>query len=183
MLARYLSSSVRGTVLECASGAGTHVCYLARAFPELTWQPSELHEAPALKAATTGLENVRTPMLLDLRQSSLPEGLQPGSLVGMLAVNVTHISAWEATLGLLEIAGQGLAPRTGLLFLYGPFFLNGRPTTESNAAFDAELRARDAAWGYRDVDNVLRAATEKGMCREAVVEMPADNLLLVLRKL
>jgi len=182
VLARYLSSSVQGTVLECASGAGTHVCHLARAFPELIWQPSELHEAPALKAATACLENVRTPVLLDLRLRTLPEGLQAGSLVGMLAVNVTHISAWEATLGLLEIAGQGLAPGTGFLFLYGPFLLNGKPTTESNAAFDAELRARDAGWGYRDVDHVLRAAAEQGLQREVVVAMPADNFMVVLRK-
>ena len=96
--------------------------------------------------------------------------------------NLTHISPFEATLGLFRGAGALLKPGSAL-FLYGPFAVGGKPATPSDAAFDSSLRARDPRWGYRDIDAELApAAAESGLVLEEKVEMPANNFLLVFRK-
>ena len=41
--------------------------------------------------------------------------------------------------------------------------VDGKPTTESNAAFDASLRQRNPAWGYRDVGNLAAWGAEAGL--------------------
>lgn len=56
------------------------------------------------------------------------------------------------------------------------------PTTESNVAFDASLRARNPQWGYRDVADVTTAAAAAGLAAVERREMPANNLMLVFRK-
>ena len=45
-------------------------------------------------------------------------------------------------------AGKVLRPG-GLLLVYGPFKVDGKCTTESNASFDASLRRQNPEWGYR----------------------------------
>lgn len=63
-----------------------------------------------------------------------------------------------------------------------PFSIDGKPTTESNAAFDAALRSRNPEWGYRDVADVAAGAAEAGMRLVERRDMPANNFLLVFRK-
>ena len=66
--------------------------------------------------------------------------------------------------------------------LYGPFHYGGRPTSDSNARFDAMLRARDQASGIRDFEHIRALG---GRCGLAVIEdnaMPANNRLLVFKK-
>ncbi|MEX2148812.1 MAG: DUF938 domain-containing protein [Steroidobacteraceae bacterium] len=70
----------------------------------------------------------------------------------------------------------------GVLFLYGSFRRFGRHSAPSNEAFDASLRASDPAWGVRDLEAVVEIAEAAGFGLEEVVEMPANNLSVVLRK-
>lgn len=60
--------------------------------------------------------------------------------------------------------------------------MDGRPTTESNAAFDAALRARNPEWGYRDVADVAALGAAAGLRLVEQRDMPANNFMLVLRK-
>ena len=60
--------------------------------------------------------------------------------------------------------------------------MDGRPTTQGNASFDASLRARNPAWGYRDVADVASAARVVGLAPVAREGMPADNFMLVFRR-
>ena len=94
---------------------------------------------------------------------------------------MVHISPWEATQGLMAGAGR-LLPPGGLLYLYGAYRQQGVPTAPSNEAFDASLKARDPAWGVRDLEDVVAEAARHGLALERVVAMPANNLSVILRR-
>ena len=92
-----------------------------------------------------------------------------------------HIAPWAACEGLVAGAARVLAPG-GVLYLYGPFREGGAHTADSNAAFDASLRARDPAWGVRDREAVAALAAAHGLAFAERVAMPANNLSLVFRR-
>jgi hypothetical protein len=175
VLATVLPSS--GTVLEVASGSGEHCAYFAQRFPALTWQPSD--PEPAARASIAvwcdGLPNTRPALDLNAEEPHWPQV----EAVALLCINMVHISPWEATLGLLSGAARML--KSGApLFLYGPYRRTGHPTASSNEAFDASLKMRDPRWGLRDLHAVVAAA--EGFVLDRVVEMPANNLSIILRR-
>ena len=43
----------------------------------------------------------------------------------ILNINMIHIAPWSATIGLMTLAGRRLQPNTGMLFLYGPYKVQG----------------------------------------------------------
>lgn len=167
-----------GTVLEVASGSGEHAVHLAAALPGLRWQPSD--PAPAARASiaaharAAALPNLLPPLALDAAASDWP--VERADAV--VAINMVHIAPWAATEGLMAGAGRVL-PAGGLLYLYGPFATGGRHDAPSNAVFDADLRARDPAWGVRDVADVTRAADAHGLHLAERIAMPANNLSLL----
>ena len=75
-----------------------------------------------------------------------------------------------------------LLPEGGPLVLYGPYVQDGFETAASNIAFDASLRARNPAWGLRRLEDVVALAQEHGLVRDSEQAMPANNLILVLRR-
>lgn len=170
-----------GTVLEIASGSGEHITHFAALFPALSWQPSD----PSTEARGSilewseaeGLPNVLPPLDLDAASEAWPIGRADA----IIAINMVHISPWQATLGLLKGAGR-LLPAGGVLFLYGPYRRQGQPFAQSNEAFDASLRARNPAWGIRLLEDVADAAEQSGLALTATVEMPANNLSVVFRR-
>lgn len=164
-----------GLVLEVASGTGEHAAWFAPRLPGLTWQPSDPDPAARASIARFVRDNVLPPLDLDARWDPWP--LTRADAV--VAINMVHISPWEATLGLLRGAAAALAPGSPLV-LYGPYRREGRHIALSNEAFDRDLRSRDPAWGVRDLEAVAAAAT--GFDLEEVVEMPANNLTVVLRR-
>jgi len=169
----------RGIVLEVASGSGQHVAHFATRFPNLTWQPTDLDPAHrrSIGAWTRELENVLEPKALDATGTDWP--LDAADAI--ICANMIHIAPWSAGLGLLAGAGRILSTG-GVLFLYGPFSVGGAHTAESNARFDAGLRAQDPAWGVRDLDEVTAAADKHGLALEQAVAMPANNLSVIFRK-
>jgi len=168
-----------GTVLEVASGSGEHCAYFAGRFPKLDWQPSDPDPTAraSIAAWCRGLTNTRPPLDLDAATPEWPP--LPGPAAAILCINMVHISPWEATLGLLAGAARILQPGAPL-FLYGPYRRAGHPTAPSNEAFDASLKSRNPHWGLRNLEDVVAAAT--GFALDRVVEMPANNLSVVLRR-
>lgn len=168
----------RGLVLEVASGTGQHVAHFAAALPALEWQPSDLDERHLASIAAwirhAGLANIRTPVRLDVESERWP--LDRADAV--LCVNMIHIAPWSAAEALVHGAARVLAPR-GVLFLYGPYRRFGRHTAPSNEAFDADLRARNPAWGLRDMETVIELAAANGLSLVDVVDMPANNFSVV----
>ncbi len=172
----------RGRVLEIASGAGEHAVFFARAMPGINWQPSDpdLHARESIAAwiAAEALGNVAPPLDIDVCAEDW--GVE-APFDALVAINMIHISPWEATLGLMAGAGRVLRDG-GLLYTYGPYKREGRHTAPSNEAFDASLKARDASWGVRDVADVERAASVHGFVLSEIIDMPANNASLVFVK-
>ena len=65
--------------------------------------------------------------------------------------------------------------------MYGPFIVDGEALAPSNAAFDADLRQRNAAWGLRTLRAVVTAAEAAGLHWVDRAPMPANNLFLRLQ--
>ena len=179
MLARELPE--RGTVLEIASGTGEHALFMAPRFPQLQWQPSDFDPGSLASIAAwqheAELANLLAPVHLDASEPDWPIA----RCDAILCVNMVHISPWEASEGLMRGAGRllgGDAP----LCLYGPYLEKGVETAASNLAFDASLKARNAAWGLRDASAIDGLAEAAGLVRTARYDMPANNIMLIFRK-
>lgn len=171
-----------GQVLEVASGSGEHCAYFAQQFPALTWQPTDPDPGALVSIASwcAGIANVRPPLALDAASPAWP--VEQGQAVeAVLCINMAHISPWESTLGLVAGATRLLGPGAPLI-LYGPWRRDGVPTAPSNEAFDVSLKARDPRWGLRRVEDLDAVAAAAGFTRTRLVEMPANNVVLVYRR-
>lgn len=171
----------RGLVLEIASGSGEHALHFARAFTQLTFQPSD-PDLAALESidgwrGAEPLSNLLKPVRIDASDQSWPVAQADA----ILCINMVHISPWSATEGLMRGAAR-LLGSGGLLYLYGPYRQQGVPTAPSNEAFDESLRRRHPEWGLRDLDDVAAEAERNGLALAEIVGMPANNLSLIFRK-
>lgn len=168
-----------GLVLEIGSGTGQHVAHFAKAFPELTWQPSDsdaaFRESIRSWVGRENLGNVRAPVDLDVCRFPWPVTHADA----VLCINMIHVAPWAATEALLRGARKALI-HGGMLFLYGPYRRFGRHTAPSNEAFDVQLRANDPAWGLRDLEAVVELAGTAGFELAEIVDMPANNFSVVL---
>ena len=171
-----------GRALEIASGTGEHAAHVAAGLPGWTWQPTEV-ERDAFASidawrAFAGVANLLPPRQLDVTAADWPE---LGEVDAIFCANMIHIAPWAACQGLMRGAGRCLGP-DGLLVLYGPYLFDEEPNAPSNLDFDANLRARDAAWGVRRLADVVAEAARNGLALVERVPMPANNLMLVLRR-
>jgi cyclopropane fatty-acyl-phospholipid synthase-like methyltransferase len=174
-------------VLEIASGSGEHAVYFAARLDGVHWQPSDLD--PNARASVIAwieaerARNVAAPLDLDVQEIGWEEAA--GDVDAIVAINMIHISPWEATLGLMRGASALLrhAKRgPGVLYTYGAYKRNGVHTAPSNEAFDAWLKERDIRYGVRDVEEVEAAANVNGLRLREIIEMPANNLSLVFER-
>ncbi len=168
-------------VLEIGSGTGEHAAWFSCALPTLTWLPTD-QDPEALKSIaawreTAGQANLLPPLLLDASAETWP--VAQADVV--VAINIIHIAPWAAGKGLIAGAARVLAPG-GLLYLYGPFREGGVHTIASNAAFDADLQARNPSWGVRDLDDVAEFASLHGFEKPRKIAMPANNLSVLFRR-
>ncbi|MFN7445446.1 MAG: DUF938 domain-containing protein [Curvibacter sp.] len=169
----------QGRALEVASGTGQHVVWFAQHLPAWHWQPSdqtdEYFASIHARIAAAGLANVAPPRLLDV----LHEPWAALDSVDLIyCANMLHIAPWACCAGLMRGAARHLAPG-GRLVTYGPYLEDEVPTTESNLAFDASLKRRNAQWGLRRREDVEAEALRAGLQLAARHAMPANNLLLV----
>ena len=178
VLADWLLES--GTVLEVASGTGEHAAWFAERFPNLDWQPSDMHPdaLASIEAwrAASGAPNIKPPIVVDASADAWP--IEQADAV--LNINMAHISPWAASLGLIAGAAR-ILPEGGPLMLYGPWLKDDIETVPSNLAFDADLKARDPQWGLRRLEDFEAAAAARGFQLVEWRRMPANNLMLLLR--
>jgi SAM-dependent methyltransferase len=170
-----------GLVLEIASGSGEHVVFFAQNLPSLTWQPTDADAAAlasiAAHRAAAGPPNLLEPLHLD----ATAEGWPIERADAVLCNNMIHITPWRVTEGLMAGAGR-ILPAGGILFLYGPYRVDGRHTAPSNQQFDGWLKAQNREWGIRDLADVTALAQRQGLNLAETVGMPANNLSVILRR-
>src|SRR5689334_7131743 len=119
-----------GLVLEVASGSGEHAIHFAQRFPKLDWQPSDIHPDALASIASwrqqVRLPNLRPPITIDAASADWPidradavlsikmdsdscdspETAENSGFDVVLNLNMVHISAWSAALGLLDGAAK-----------------------------------------------------------------------------
>ena len=169
----------RGVALEIASGTGQHAAHFAAGLPGWQWLPSdpEPHALVSIAAWCAGSANVLAPIALDVMSPAWPGAVQPAD--ALFCANMLHIAPWATCAALMQGAARHLSPN-GVLLLYGPFLVDAEPVAPGNRAFDADLRARNPAWGLRRLTDVLAQADAVGLRLRERVQMPSNNLLLVL---
>jgi SAM-dependent methyltransferase len=171
----------RGLVLEVASGSGEHAVHFARGLPSIMWQPTD-YDAASLASIAAHRESADTPNLLApavLDASS--ERWPVESADALVCINMIHISPWSVSEGLMAGAGRVLSGG-GVIYLYGPYRVDGRHTAASNEEFDVRLRTQNPQWGVRDVADVAALAARHDFALTETVPMAANNFSLVFQR-
>ena len=170
-----------GTVLEIGSGTGQHAVFFTQIMPGLLWQPSDREEnLAALESclAAKGNENILPPIKLDVIHDPWPDYYYDA----VFSANTAHIMPWEAVVSMFTGVASHLDTNARFC-LYGPFNVNNCFTSQSNADFDARLQAEDFKMGIRDMKIIDSLATKHHMPLEQKIAMPANNFILVFKKL
>jgi cyclopropane fatty-acyl-phospholipid synthase-like methyltransferase len=169
--------SDRRLVLEIGSGTGQHAVYFGAELPHLRWQTADVPpHHPGIRAwlDEAALPNVLPPIALDVSQADW----RSGRYDAVFSANTLHIMSWSEVERFFEGIGEVLEAG-GVLAVYGPFNYDGAFTSESNARFDAWLKARDPASGVRDFEAVDALARAQGLVLQLDIAMPANNRTLV----
>lgn len=169
-----------GLVVEIASGSGAHAAWFAPRLPGLRWQPTDGDPESAAHIeqwrTECGATNLLPPIHLDAAAVWPIERAD-----AVVCINMIHISPWESTLGLLAGAGRALRPG-GVLYLYGPYRINGQQTAPSNARFEGWLKSLDERFGVRDLGEITAIAQTHGLRLTEKIAMPANNFSVVFEK-
>ncbi|MBT3831468.1 MAG: DUF938 domain-containing protein, partial [Gammaproteobacteria bacterium] len=157
-----------------------HAVYFVNHLKEVNWQPADKEpyfgalERNLKRISLSGLEK---PIYLDVAKFAIA-----GKFDAVFCANVMHIISADLipsiTAGVANLLDDG-----GLFILYGPYKYRGAFTTESNAKFDEWLKARDVRSGIRDIEVVQAEAETQRLELIEDIPMPANNRLLVFRKL
>ena len=173
----------QGNALELASGTGQHIVTLAKAMPNIQWQPTEVDpdRITSIQAYIdeSNCNNISSPLLLNATQSGWSTKHYPMDLISL--TNLLHlISNSEAEILIAEAAtalSQG-----GRLFFYGPFKRSGELISQGDIEFDKGIRASAPDTGYKNDHWVISQASQNGLVLAKTIEMPANNLALVFQK-
>ena len=71
----------------------------------------------------------------------------------------------------------------GFLMIYGPFMRNGKLTSQGDIDFDKNIRKNNINWGYKNDITLLKLFLKLGFLIFKTIEMPANNLAFIVKKL
>jgi hypothetical protein len=192
VLQQYLPPT--GVILEIASGTGEHAVFFASQLTPRCWLPSDIGEIQ-LNSITAwcqehSVPNLLPPIRLDVLAPDWPQRViplpanasaEPLTISAIVNINMIHISSWAATEGLMagaeQVLGQG-----GILYLYGPYQIEGKHTAPSNKAFDEMLRSQNPDWGVRHLEEVIDLAKKHHLHWIATIPMPANNFSVIFQR-
>ena len=167
-------------VLEIGAGTGQHAAGFAREMPWLRWQATDRRDKLAAIRCwqlAADLTNLPQPVALDVGVDE-PPGKH---FDAAFSANTAHILSEPLVRRMFETIATALVE--GARFcLYGPFRESGRFDTDSNARFDAHLKASSAEMGIRDIETLDEFGRGPGLKRIRRYAMPGNNQLLVYER-
>ena len=172
-----------GEALEIASGTGQHIVKLAFSLPNISWSPSEV-EGERLKSisawiTSVNLLNIKQPLYLDATETGWSKSLPQSDFI--LLVNLLHLISWNEAKTLIGELSKALQTN-GIVLIYGPFMRNAQLTSEGDKSFHNSLVQADPDIGYKNDLDMLELFSNSGLLHLETVEMPANNLAIVLKK-
>lgn len=168
------------SVLEIGAGTGQHAVAFARALTGVRWLPTDRPDAlDGLRARVRAEQapGLRPPQPLDVDETGWPDG----PFDAAFTANTCHIMPWASVRSMLAGVSGALRPG-GQFFVYGPFRQGGAYRSEADERFDRALRRQDERQGIRDLALLEREAARHHLRPAARIDMPANNLLLLLRR-
>lgn len=200
VLKDYIKPGTKSNLLEISSGIGVHITHFASHFSQTSFQPSEFNRDSFTRISynihNCASTNIYEPVFVDITTEFNTWGKTEIKLDNndtkdfkdcvkffdyILNINMIHITDISATNGLFRNASK-LLKSNGLLFLYGPFSVNGIISPESNVQFNQYLLSQNNTWGIRDVVMLEKLATEYKMKLVNKISMPSNNLCLIWQK-
>lgn len=164
-------------VLEIGSGTGQHAVFFAKHLPHLRWQTAdqmEYHQGIQHWLQHHPSPNLLPPIALKLPFDDIPEKQYDG----FFTANTAHIMQHEEVKHMMQRISS-ILPVNGVFCQYGPFTRAGVFSSQSNADFH-QMLLDSGMGGYRDIDELTQWAYP--LLLEQVIEMPANNLMLIWRK-
>ena len=92
-----------------------------------------------------------------------------------------NVARWNCKIALFKKAGK-LLNKGQFLVLYGPFKIGNKHISQSNYFFDNSLKMQNYLWGIRNLEEVSDEAKKNGFFQEDIINMPANNLTIIYRK-
>lgn len=99
----------------------------------------------------------------------------------ILNINMMHIAPFVCSEMLFTNCSKLLKPN-GILFTYGPFSLNGVLSPQSNVRFNESLKNQNQSWGIRDICDLKRFAITNSIELNEILDLPANNKLIIWKK-
>jgi len=173
----------KGKVLELASGTGQHCIYFSEKFSNLEWQPSDIEKKrldsiEAYRQETTQA-NIQRPLLIDATVEKWDT--QINNYDAIIAINILHLISFKEMKNLVRGSSSALKSN-GHLIVYGPFMRGSELTSDEDIKFHSSLVECDPEIGYKDDFDILDEIEANNLCPEAIIEMPANNLMFVAKK-
>lgn len=168
-------------LLEIGSGTGQHAVYFAPHFPQVEWYPTDV--TANLKGINMWLDeakikNIQRPTRVEIGKDELPKL----KFDVIFTANTFHIMHWKECKSLIKQFGGRLREGSRVA-IYGPFKYDGKFTTPSNEEFDQSLKEKDPLSGIRNFEDVNNAMVKNGFELVMDYAMPANNQMLVYRRL
>ena len=181
VLSQYLPE--KGKVLELASGTGQHCSHFAKTFCNIEWQPSDIDpkRLDSIKAYIQEIdqENISTPLMLDVTASNWAKKNNNYDVI--ITINILHLISNREMKNLIRESSFALKSN-GYFMIYGPFMRSGELISDQDFKFHTSLIKYDQEIGYKDDFDILDEIEENNLSPDAVIEMPANNLMFIAKK-
>ena len=174
-------------ILEIGSGTGQHAVYFSQMLPHLHWHTSDKkqnHDGINIWTTEYPSRNLHKPINLDVSQRNHWNTLGDQKICfdGIFTANTLHIMSWDDVIAMFEALAILLSSQADFV-IYGPFNRNGLFTSESNQKFDHSLKSCNEHMGIRNDVDVFELAENNEFIFLQGYEMPANNRILVFKKL